>query len=113
MTADEIAKLRELCAMATPGPWEAVTCREGKHHIHAPEGPAVDEIATFWGRFATDVEFCAAARTGLLSALNEIERLRNELAKQQQATFRLCSEEETRLRDMVIGLGLDPDAGRK
>lgn len=48
-----------------------------------------------------------------LGALKEIERLRAELAKQQQATFRLCSEEESRLRDMVLGLGLDPDAGHK
>lgn len=48
-----------------------------------------------------------------IAAVAFADALLAELAKVEQASFRLCSEEESRLRGMVIGLGLDPDAGVK
>lgn len=79
MDPNEIARLRELCEKATPGPWNRGTGNEyrelfknhGMHLAHVYE--------------CADGDFIAAARTALPALLDEVERLQEiaELAHRQ------------------------------
>ena len=109
MTADEIAKLRELCANATPGPWGCGFSNRGR--IMSSN----EEICSVWSSEEThdaNAAFIAAARKALPAALDEIERLSEALGvtlKELKRHSPVCHAEV--LGWIVTDLGLDPDAG--
>lgn len=124
MTAEEIARLRALCEKATEAPWSYYAADE--------ETPSREDIVysgghpTFTGSFSVgemhhpeDRAFIAAARSALPRALDEIERLRAELAMivKYASEDRAVTPGFTRLaralNKVSTTLGLDPDAGRK
>lgn len=77
--ASEIARLRALCAAATPGLWRdyfKVTTPDAT--VVVAYGP---ECSSKWPDGRATAEFIAAARTALPAALDEIERLRGCLGK--------------------------------
>lgn len=81
VTPERVAELRALADAATPGPWEYGTamCCPDMGWVDGPSG-RVCGLATksTHGMNAEDAEFCAASRTALPEALDEIERLRAE-----------------------------------
>lgn len=85
MTAEEIAKLRELCARATPGHWRVDWTWTGKHSmpmcVESSNGKIVTIMDEHEPADVANAEWMAAAREALPRALDEIERLRAELAK--------------------------------
>lgn len=101
MTADDIDRIRELEAKATPGPWTAVTTgvRGGDHWYVCDEGESIAHISANDGinedQRQPDAEFIAAARTAvpaLLSALDDrdarIAELEAELAPHREEVER-------------------------
>lgn len=132
--ASEIARLRALCAAATPGLWRdyfKVTTPDAT--VVVAYGP---ECSSKWPDGRATAEFIAAARTALPAALDEIERLREETLQDMKdalkqayrqvgeamssvATPRVLlpldetplAKDNARLRKMITDLGLDPDAG--
>jgi hypothetical protein len=69
MTREELQKARELVNKVTDGPWEA--------HDTTVFAEGID-IGQF--DFPEDAEFAAWCREGVPKLLDEVERLRNELA---------------------------------
>jgi hypothetical protein len=86
MTPERIAELRELCEMATPGPWSFECLDAGDDEDDASGGcwqvpePLVTPSSDGDYLNGRNAWFIAAARTALPEALDEIERLRAEVA---------------------------------
>ena len=87
MTPEEIAEARELCAKATPGPWNdrwvaqvsgGVCCFIDTAHSRKLSTEADDLAIELECATKADASFIAAARELLPKALDEIERLRSE-----------------------------------
>lgn len=76
MTDDEIKKARELCAAATPGPWEEryVTLESGFHAL----GPPCYGSRGFTKQMPADAAFIAAARDLVPRLLDTVDGLRAE-----------------------------------
>lgn len=111
MTADEIAKLRELCANATPGPWEEEYDEHDPGHGPVSFFGAGPTVETEQGAIL-DALFIAVSREALPVALDEIERLSEALGvtlKELKRHSPVCHAEV--LGWIVTDLGLDPDAG--
>lgn len=77
MTTDDIAADRAVIAAATPGPWRHVMRYSGGEWRELILCPG-EEIQT---STSSSASFIARARTGWPAALDEVERLRAELAK--------------------------------
>lgn len=73
MTDDEIKRARELCAAATPGPWQAGTA--GRCNLIHFDGDNIHGVALVESRY--DGDFIEAARELLPRALDEVERLQD------------------------------------
>lgn len=83
-TTDEIAKLREICQDAHPGPWTHVI--DGiDSYVGAQFSETLDEeiiICTVMAAFSNNEEdgiFIAAAREALPLLLDEVERLQRRI----------------------------------
>lgn len=76
MTPDDIKKAKILIDAATPGPW--IESHDGlSSTVKLGTGPTICEMEYSLKRLNRyDANFIAAARTGWLEALDEIERLR-------------------------------------
>jgi hypothetical protein len=96
MTKAEIQRLRKLCHAATCGPWDRAS-RGPINLIVDPDGLVViGTVATIAdctespdAHREANVAFIAAARTALPVALDEIERLKKEVAVRQCALYEL------------------------
>jgi hypothetical protein len=107
--ADDLAKLRALCAAASPAPW-----RNGADPSHF-DAPEVTDDKTFSYYITTDADaaFVAAARSALPQLLDEVERLResteclegarSDLAR-QLAAMTDARDEMTRTRDEACNI---------
>ena len=89
LTAERIAELRELLAMATPGRWVACDCAEAED-VDAAEGLAVFPTTEFeqdadapaaivymsenWGEFADNAALIVAMKNALPALLDAAER---------------------------------------
>jgi hypothetical protein len=97
VTAVDVERLRKLLDDATPGPWvpdhRHCDCGEGDDEASGlgwewkweggrSLGPAEPELRGLFAKWA-DVALIAAARSDLPELLDEIERLRDELARQR------------------------------
>lgn len=85
MTDDELARLRELCDAATPGPWEDGTamCCPDMGWVDGPNGkgvvcPTYEASKRTHTLDANDAAFIAAARTALPALLDLIAQLRSQ-----------------------------------
>lgn len=76
MDSNEIARLRELCAKATPGPWRHE--QYGTAPCYGLRSTPLHLVVTVQGE--DDAAFIAAARTALPALLDDVERLQGELA---------------------------------
>lgn len=75
-----IEELRQLCDRATPGPWLSEKHYDADYNVWC-----IPEASDQWGdpivmALHEDADFIAVARTALPSCLDEIYRLRAELA---------------------------------
>lgn len=105
---EEIAKDRGIIQNATGGPWIVQ-----KPFIDL-QGPSVLNVSggillrhTFYGFAQQDAEFIASARTRWPAALDEIDRLRNQIKEQSARLAALeiracdrCSEKIIRMPEM-------------
>jgi hypothetical protein len=99
MTDDELGRLEELAAGATPGPWAAV-CPRVNYRIMAGD-LYVMEAGPDGVRTADDAAFIAAARSAVPALVAEVRRLRMELEGAEKARLLLLAgmgrSEETRM----------------
>jgi hypothetical protein len=83
----DTARLRELLAKATPGPWEALPWEQGAGGtdwcLWGPKPPSYTVEHDFRGDFGNgaDAALIAEAITALPGLLDEVDRLRTELFK--------------------------------
>jgi hypothetical protein len=75
MTDAELKRLRELCGMATPGPWFNKLEQRSENWRYIDNG---HEMVAQWMR-PWEAEFIAAARTALPELLDELERQKAHL----------------------------------
>lgn len=88
MTDEEIAKLRELCEKATPGPWrQDVSCPDdvviwgpNTDQWIANVGEPISPVGFIASAHAHDAEFIAASRTAIPKLLDMVEHLQHSLA---------------------------------
>lgn len=67
ITNEQLAEIKDYCAKATPGPWEA------------PQQRLMEEQTIYGAWKKEDAEFITNARTDLPLLVAEVERLKNEL----------------------------------
>ena len=91
-------QLRELCAKATPGPWESNVWIETDGDEWRATGPGHDEHASDYGSepggpdeqaAQADAAFIAAARTAVPALLDECDALRAALREALEIGARL------------------------
>lgn len=98
LSAERLADLRRLCEKATPGKW-TWTGKRAKRLVSEPTGEpsagpesrVLSAAPVAWGEASyvqvsdADAEFIATARDVMLELLDEVDRLRAELADAEGA----------------------------
>jgi hypothetical protein len=95
VTPDQLSAIRARLDAATPGPWEAGTasCCPDMGWVDGPKGavcPQFTATKVTHSLDANDAELIANAPTDLRALLDEVERLKNDLAMARQVSGELC-----------------------
>lgn len=82
VTPVDLDAARELCENAEMGPWSTGSAVEDQWQLNGCDGNTLLELGSEGPEFRheSNAAFCAAARTLLPAALDEIERLRETVA---------------------------------
>jgi hypothetical protein len=117
VTSERLAELRSICAGATPGPWtfEPPIAPAGAVDIQGPpKGDGYEDAVAEWISECEDggmnASFIATARVALPEALDEIDRLRDELINAKSALTQPelhweCQQKIDALEQRVLELG--------
>lgn len=80
----DIARLRELLAKATPGPWKSLDDPDGLHQLWTDRSFTLDQLiarSCFKPASKQNTDLIAALRNEAPALLDELERLRHQLKK--------------------------------